>query len=106
MEMPDARAEPHAPLTAMHSPRIFCTGLCRRIAAACRHMLGLLLVVAKGRAEWRRTWRHCIVGWVERLYAARARAENRYLRSATSEAVRPRLERVECMLSSSVKACR
>jgi hypothetical protein len=34
MEMPDARAEPHAPLTAMRSPRIFCTGLCRRIAAA------------------------------------------------------------------------
>ena len=58
-------------------------------------MVGLLLLMAKGRAEWRWTWRHCIVRWDGRLYAARARAEGRYLRSATSETVRPRLEQVE-----------
>ena len=34
MGMPDAHPEPLAPLTAMRSPRIFCTGLPRREAAA------------------------------------------------------------------------
>ena len=66
---------------------------------SCRHMVGLLLLLAKGRAEWQRKWRHCIVGWDGHLYAARACAENRYLCSPTHEACCPALPNSKSMLS-------